>query len=116
MKFSTLWFTALTVLALSVGQVLFKLAARSIEFSAHGWPSLLFNFRLHLALAVYLVATFSWLYVLQQVPLRVAYPYAGLAFVFVPLLSVWWLGESVPWTTYLGAALILCGIWVSALK
>lgn len=106
----------LTVLALSAGQVLFKLSADQIELSASGLLPSLLNPKLVLALAVYAGATAMWLVVLKLTPLRIAYPFAALAFVFVPLLAHGILGEQLHWGTFAGAALICAGVWVSVLQ
>lgn len=114
---SNVIFICLTVLALSVGQVLFKLAAndlaRADAQAGASWAAWL-NPKLLLALVVYAGATLCWLLSLKQVPLHLAYPFAALAFVIVPLLAHFWLGEQLKPSTFVGAALILSGVAVSA--
>lgn len=116
MSWMQLGLTILTVLALSAGQVLFKLAADQLELSASGLLPSLLNSKLLLALVIYGGATAMWLIVLKQAPLRIAYPFAALAFVFVPLLAHYILGEQLHWGTFAGAALICAGVWVSVLQ
>lgn len=116
MTFLQIGFILLTVAALSVGQLLFKLASKTIVFTPLGIVQGLTNWRLVLALVIYALATFMWLYVLRTTPLRVAYPFAALSFVFVPILAGLFLGESLSPNTWAGCALILAGIWVSAIK
>lgn len=106
-------FIVLTVIALSVGQILFKLAASDIEFSITGFINSLLNIKLVIALVVYFIATIMWLFVLKATPLRVAYPFAALAFFIVPMLAHFLLGESINWNTFAGAGLIAIGVWVS---
>lgn len=113
MSLSKFGLIILTVLALSVGQILFKLASASLEFSSSKFFSSLLNSKLIIALIVYFIATFMWLFVLKVTPLRVAYPFAALAFFIVPILAHFFLGESIKWNTYLGASLIAIGVWVS---
>lgn len=116
MSLNQLLFSLLTVFGLSVGQVLFKLAARDIVFTPMGVVHSVLNPKLILALFVYMLATGMWLYVLKQVPLRVAYPYAALAFVFVPVMGKFILGEGLYWNTFLGALFIFVGVWISSWK
>ena len=116
MKSSQLILILLTVLALSAGQVLFKLAAEQITLSPDGWLLTFPVFKLSAALIIYVVATGMWLAVLHQTPLRVAYPYAALVFVLVPLFAHFLLGEAIHWNTLVGAVVILTGVWISALK
>lgn len=115
MSAQQLMLIVMTVLALSVGQVLFKLAADELVFSVSALPQMLLNMKLWLALVVYFAATFLWLMVLKQTPLRVAYPFAAMAFVFVPILAHLVLGEQLSWPTFLGGAIIILGVFVSTL-
>lgn len=116
MSLLQLGLTLLTVLALSTGQVLFKLAADHLEFSASGLVHSLLNPKLLLALIIYAVATGMWLVVLKMTPLRIAYPFIAMAFVFVPVLSHYILGEQLHWGTFAGAGLIVAGVCISVLQ
>ena len=116
MSWLQLGLTILTVLALATGQVLFKLAADQLDFSASGIVPSLLNTRLLLALIIYAVATLMWLVVLKMTPLRIASPFVAMAFVFVPVLAHYILGEQLHWSTFAGALLIVAGVWVSVLR
>jgi len=113
MSLAQLSLILLTVIALSAGQILFKMAASSFEFSAAGLVNGLLNIKLIIALVVYFFATILWLFVLKATPLRVAYPFIALAFFVVPILAHLLLGESINWNTFAGAALIAIGVLVS---
>jgi drug/metabolite transporter (DMT)-like permease len=106
----------LNVMALSVGQVLFKLAARGLDGTEALWRQVIFNKYLFTALVVYGVATGLWVALLRQVPLSVAYPFVALAFFFVPLMGHWVLGETLRWQTLAGAGVIFAGVWISGLE
>lgn len=111
-----LWLVATTVLCvvgISLGQVLFKRAAHAIA-DAGNWQHWLFNGWLIAALALYGITTLAWIWVLRHAPLHLAYPFMGLAFLIVPCLGWWWLGEPLRWTTLAGGALILAGIALAA--
>ena len=106
-----------TVIMLSSGQIMFKLAANRINISEYGIiKSFFLNPLLILALIIYAIASISWLLVLRTTPLKIAYPFIALSFVIVPLLSYYFLNESLSWKTILGALLIIIGIAVSILK
>jgi drug/metabolite transporter (DMT)-like permease len=106
----------LTILGLSIGQVLFKLASAGLIFTPAGLLRSILDPKLIAALFVYFLATGMWLYVLKHLPLRVAYPYVALAFVFVPLLAFFLLHEKLHWNTFVGAAFIGIGVWISSLR
>jgi drug/metabolite transporter (DMT)-like permease len=113
MSLTQLSFILLTVIALSAGQILFKMAASSFEFSVAGLINGLLNIKLIIALVVYFSATIMWLLVLKATPLRLAYPFFGLAFFLVPILAHFVLGETINWSTFAGGALIALGVFVS---
>lgn len=113
MTIANLALIVLTVFLLSAGQILFKLAANGLNAAPSFHVSALFDRHVILALLVYGVATVLWILSLRTVPLRLAYPFAGLAFVLVPLMSHFFLAEPLKPSTFIGAALILAGVWVS---
>ena len=100
----------LTITLLSVGQVLFKLAAmeiKNIDISSLLQPKLI------LALCIYGIATVLWIAVLRHTPLRIAYPFVGLAFLIVPVLSWFWMDEQISLNTIVGGTVILVGVWIT---
>lgn len=105
-----------TVLLLSLGQILFKLASDQVVLSLPGILPSLLNPKLIVAIGVYLVATVLWLIAIKGIPLRLAYPFAALAFFVVPTLAHFLLGEGLGWNTYLGALIILVGVAVSVAR
>lgn len=106
----------LTVLMLSIGQVLFKYASDKIDIQGKGiLAGLLLNPAFVIAIVVYGVATITWLLLLKMTPLRIAYPFAALAFIIVPIFAFIFLGETLRWTTFAGAAMIMLGVYISLL-
>ena len=112
MSFQNTVFLVLTVLALSVGQVLFKLAALQMK-TTQSLLQVVLNPYLASALVVYGLATAFWVALLRQVPLHSAYPFVALAFFFVPLMGHWVLDEPLRWQTLVGALVISAGVWIS---
>lgn len=95
---------------MAVGQILFKKVALS---SSDGLIATLFNPWLIAALAFYAIATVLWVWILSTTPLSLAYPFAALGFVFVPLAAWWVFGESLSWSYAVGVALIVAGVIVT---
>ena len=106
----------ITVLSMSVGQVLFKVASSKLALNHSGFIRSLLNPTVITALVVYAIATIMWLLVLKQTPLQIAYPFAALAFVFVPFLAYYLLHEPMPWSTLAGALVICLGFSISSLR
>lgn len=113
MPIFTIAATLACVLGISLGQLLFKKAALSLP-PQPGWADWAFNGWLMVALALYAVTTIGWVWVLRHAPLSLAYPFMGLAFIIVPLLGRWWLGEPVTLQTLAGGVLILAGVSLAA--
>jgi drug/metabolite transporter (DMT)-like permease len=105
--------TLACVFAIAAGQILFKLAARAATGGA-GFPWDFLNAYFFVALAVYGAATFLWVWLLKTLPLNVAYPFVGLAFVIVPVLGALLLNEPLDWRHLAGGALIAAGVAVAS--
>ncbi|WP_230534603.1 EamA family transporter [Microvirga roseola] len=62
------------------------------------------------------LASISYMFVLQKLPLSYAFPLMALSFVFVPLASVLIFGGRIPLIQASGLALIVLGAALSALS
>ena len=104
----------LCVLAISVGQILFKLASARLD---GGSPralagTLLLNPPLIAALAVYGLATLAWVWLLRDRSLSAAYPLFGLSFVLVAVMGRVFLGEALSLPVLAGTLLVVGGVVV----
>jgi drug/metabolite transporter (DMT)-like permease len=116
MTISRLLLILFAVLLLSAGQILFKLASQDIVLTVSGVLPSLISVKLAIALLVYLIAMLLWMIVLKDISLRIAYPFAALAFFFVPTMAYFVLGEKVSWNTYVGALIIAIGVTFSVVR
>ena len=108
---------------MSLGQILFKKTALSISLSMSSNNSLglveglikaLSVPWLYMALCVYALATVLWLYLLQRIPLSLAYPFSAFAMVIVPIAAVLIFGERLTWSYWVGVLFISIGIFIIA--
>ncbi len=108
---------------MSLGQILFKKTALSISDTLNSEQALglidgilkaLSVPWLYLALSVYGLATIFWLYILQRIPLPLAYPFSALAMVIVPIAASFIFGDKLTWSYWLGVFLIFSGIVIIA--
>jgi multidrug transporter EmrE-like cation transporter len=60
------------------------------------------------------VAALCWMAAVSRLPLSQAYPFVGLSFVFVLVMSAVFFGESLTIAKVLGVSLILVGITVAS--
>jgi len=118
MKFVNVAMLLLLSLGMSLGQVLFKVAAdHAKKTMANGFvQSLVTNGYFFLACAVYAVLTLLWVWILTRVPLSRAYPFLVLAFVFTPAFAVFILDEAVNFWYGIGLALVISGLVILVWK
>jgi drug/metabolite transporter (DMT)-like permease len=114
----TLRFTLILIVyavGMACGQILFKLAARSIQ-NGGLQPSIFsyINVYLILGVALYFGLTLLWVWLLRFVPLSEAYPFVALAFIFTPLLATVIFNEKLSLSYFGGLTLIACGILIIA--
>jgi drug/metabolite transporter (DMT)-like permease len=105
-------------LGMSIGQVLFKLAADRANSAPDDTflASLFTTGYFYLAVAVYAVLTIVWVWILTRVPLSRAYPFIVVAFLLTPLFGILFFGESLNAWYVVSLGLILCGLGVLVLK
>ena len=103
----------LVVALMVAGQLLFKASALALngEGTILSWKVAT---RLVPALAMHALATLAWVWLLQFIDLGRAYPFTAMAYVLVPLVSMWVFGEVQGWRYYIGVVLICTGVIVTA--
>ena len=109
----TLVALVLTPVLISIGQILFKMAGlRHGARSDQNLLGVLTDPYLILALGIYGFGTLLWIHVLSRMPLQQAYPAMALAYLLVPLASFGIFGETITWSYWLGAGLVILGVVV----
>ncbi len=99
---------------MSAGQILFRASALKVS----GLPlkemiqSLLFMPGFVTALAVYGFATILWVWLLSRYPLSLAYPFATLAVLVVPIIEMLIYQKPLAPLYWVGLALIFAGVLV----
>ena len=127
MKTAYLIQLSLFVSLMCIGQILFKKTAIQLSKSNEAnksYNSDILNSLLAVvqipyfffALIIYAIATFYWLYILQKIPLSLAYPFTALAMVIIPVASYYLFKESITIYYWFGALLIFLGIIVISIK
>lgn len=102
-----------TPCAIAIGQVLFKVTGARLSSQADAtFLSIFLEPVFLLALGLYGGATLVWIYVLKVVPLGQAYSFMALTFLIVPVLALYFLGETLTLRYAIGALLIMAGLLV----
>jgi undecaprenyl phosphate-alpha-L-ara4N flippase subunit ArnE len=91
-------------------QVFLKLASRGRGgfFGGFFWTAI--------GLVTFAVEAVVYTLALRSLSVGIAYPIGALSFVFVTLLSQWWLGERVDRTRWAGVLLIILGTALVAMS
>ena len=114
-------FIGLTILFTVCGQLLVKSAA--FEFGPFPKDlTMLFQFliraftniKLLAGLFSAVIASIMWMSALSLTDISFAYPFMGLAIVLVLALSPLLFKEIVPWTRWLGVAVVCVGLWIAS--
>lgn len=102
----------------AAGQFLLKLVATGLKTGGSALEILfsLINVKMILAVACFVSSMLLWIFVLRKMELSIAYPMVSLGYVFVMILSIYFLQESIYVSKLLGTALIVAGVIVLNLK
>ena len=99
------------VLAISIGQILFKRTGLQIETTGTAFDAQVLLTGMG-ALVLYAGASLLWIFLLRFVELKLAYPIMALSFIITPLLAQLFLSEKIGGQYLFGMALIIAGIVV----
>lgn len=89
-----------------------KIGMTDITFAnlAHFLALALTNIYVWLGLAVFMINFFLWLTILSRIDLSIAAPIGSTSYIFVPMLAMIFLHETISPTRWLGIILIIAGI------
>ena len=104
-------FALVCVLAISIGQLLFKRVGLALGKSG-SWFDVAVLVYAGCAFTLYAGATLLWIHLLRSVELSRVYPFMALSFVAVPLASAWLFGDRLSAMYFVGVILITLGVGV----
>jgi len=102
----------LCVIAMAIGQILFKLSAAALEESGSIFATKPAA-TLFAAMCLYGITSVAWVWVLQKIELGRIYPLMALAFVLVPIGSHLVFGERFQAQYFIGVGMIVAGIIIA---
>lgn len=109
---------ALNALIVTASELFLKLGARATAHLSHSfsWTGVtgLASLWTWLGIVFVILSLMSWLYVLRQIPLSVAFPLSNVVHVLVPLTSWIFLNELISPRRWLGIAFVLIGLVIVA--
>jgi multidrug transporter EmrE-like cation transporter len=108
----------ISILLGALGQFGLKIAAGTLQTGGGIWKlglSML-NVKMILALACFVTSMVMWIFVLRKMELSIAYPMVSLGYIFVMLLSCYFLQENIGLAKLLGTGLIVSGVLVLNLR
>lgn len=101
----------LNVAMLTTGQTLWKVGLERIGFSLSfsGIIKMIFNPFIFAGLAIYVIATILWFYILSNAELSTAYPMQSLCYIFAAIVGLVLFKENVSLVKWMGLILISAG-------
>jgi multidrug transporter EmrE-like cation transporter len=100
----------LGALLTTAGEVLLKKGATSVGPTGTLVLAPLFSIWTWLGILCYVTSLVSWLYVLQKIPLSIAFPLINIVHVLVPMGASLFLHEHVSLKRWAGISLIILGV------
>ncbi len=114
-------YIGLTILFYGMWPIISKKASYDLGQSPENWsdvfPFLLnafTNIKLIAGLLCAVIASIMWLNALSMSDISFAYPFMALSIVLVLALSPLLFKEHVPWTRWLGVAIVCIGLWIGS--
>lgn len=98
---------------MSIGQILFKLAAdraAAVGSGAGFWRAVLISPVFFASILLYAALTLLWVWILSRVELSKAYPFVVLALVVTPMLAAYVFGEKLNVWYFISLGLISGGL------
>jgi multidrug transporter EmrE-like cation transporter len=108
----------MSILLGAIGQFGLKLASADLQTGNGLWQlglSML-NQKMILAIVCFAASMLMWIFVLRKMELSIAYPMVSLGYVFVMLLSIQFLNESICFSKIIGTGMIVSGVIVLNIK
>lgn len=114
-----IYIVALISVALgSIGQLILKIGSAEVRTGGGIWATVLtlINLKIITAICCFVISMFLWIFVLRKMELSLAYPMVSLGYIFVMMLSFYFLQEQLSLTKFLGTGLIVAGVVVLNVK
>jgi drug/metabolite transporter (DMT)-like permease len=108
----------LNALVVTAAELFLKMGARATAQMSAGpsWTGItgLASIWTWVGMVFLILSLVSWLYILRNVPLSIAFPLSNVVHVFVPLTSWFFLNEVISITRWVGIGLLLTGLFIVA--
>ncbi len=105
------------IILLVTGQVLWKIGLQHAGgIKPDNIPALVLSPYIISGIVLYIAATFIWFVVLSKAALSAVYPLQSLAYVLGAVLGLVIFKENVPVIRWIGIFVVICGVYLIALK
>lgn len=104
----------LNVVMLTTGQTLWKVGLERVGFSLsfYGIVKMVFNPFIFAGLAIYVVSTILWFYILSNAELSTAYPMQSLCYIFAAIVGFVLFKENISLIKWMGLLFITAGAFL----
>ena len=97
----------------SIGQTFFKLGSRKIAGNLLSW---IFNWQIILGMCLYGLSAILFILALKGGKLSILYPVIASSYIWVTLISKYFLKEQINYFNWIGISLIICGVFMITIK
>ena len=97
----------------SIGQTFFKLGSRKIAGNLFSW---IINWQIILGMCLYGLSAILFIVALKYGKLSILYPIIASSYIWVTLISKYFLKEQINYFNWIGVFLIICRVFMIALK
>jgi len=103
----------IAILVGAFGGIMLKIGSGHLISFSFSWEFLfnfLSNYRLLIGIALYIIPTIIWIYLLTKFPLSYIQPMLALTYAITPLLAWFILSEPVSILRWVGIAIVIVGV------
>ncbi|MDP8201117.1 MAG: EamA family transporter [Candidatus Tenebribacter burtonii] len=97
----------------SLGQTFFKIGSKTVNANLISW---IFNWRIILGMCLYGLSAVLFIIALKHGKLSILYPIIASSYIWVMVISHFILKEQINYFNWIGVFLIICGVFMIALK
>lgn len=112
-KLATIFITLLCAFLASLGQTFFKIGSKTVNTHVLSWIS---NWKLILGMCLYGLSAILFIIALKHGKLSILYPIIATSYIWVMMISHFILKEPINYFNWIGVFLIICGVFMIALK
>ncbi len=112
-RLAAILITLFCALLASLGQTFFKIGSKTVNANLISWIT---NWRIILGMCLYGLSAILFIIALKHGKLSILYPIIASSYIWIMMISHFILKEQINYFNWIGVFLIICGVFMIALK